>query len=40
MSIRDGISSVVEAIVEEVYCAIKGYSLQVRRDGDDANMIS
>jgi hypothetical protein len=40
MSIRDNISLVVEAIVEEVYYAIKGHSLQVRRKGDDANMIS
>jgi hypothetical protein len=39
ISIGDGISSVVEAVVEEVYYAIKGYSLQIRREGDDANMI-
>ena len=27
-------------MVEEVYYAIKGHSLQIRREGDDANMIS
>ena len=39
ISIGDGISSVVKAMVEEVYYAIKEYSLQIRREGDDANMI-
>ncbi|PMD65617.1 uncharacterized protein K444DRAFT_183675 [Hyaloscypha bicolor E] len=39
ISIGDGISSVVEAVVEEVYYAIKGHSLQIRREGDDANVI-
>jgi hypothetical protein len=39
ISIGDGISSVVEAVVEEVYYAIKGHSLQIRREGDDVNMI-
>jgi hypothetical protein len=39
ISIRDSISSVVEAIVEEVYYAIKGHSLQIKREGDDANVI-
>jgi hypothetical protein len=39
ISIRDGISSVVEAVVEEVYYAIKGHSFQIRREDDDANMI-
>lgn len=27
------------AVVEEVYYAIKGDSLQIRREGDDANVI-
>jgi hypothetical protein len=39
ISIGDSISSVVEAVVEEVYYAIKGHSLQIMREGDDANMI-
>jgi hypothetical protein len=39
ISIGVGISSVVEAVVEEVYYAIKGHSLQIRREGDDANVI-
>ena len=39
ISIGDGISSVVEAVVEEVYYAIKGHSLQIRHESDDANMI-
>ena len=36
ISIGDGISSVVEAMVDKVYYAIKGHSLQIRREGDDA----
>ena len=39
INIRDSISSIVKAIVKEVYYAIKEYSLQIRREGDDANMI-
>ena len=39
ISIGDGISSVVEAVVEEVYYAIKGHSLQIRREGDDVIVI-
>jgi hypothetical protein len=39
ISVGDGISSVVEAVVEEVYYARKGHSLQIKREGDDANMI-
>jgi hypothetical protein len=40
ISIGDSISSVVEAVVEEDYYAIKGHSLQIRCKGDNANMIS
>jgi hypothetical protein len=39
ISMRDGISTVVEAVVEEVYYVIKRHSLQIRREGDDANVI-
>jgi hypothetical protein len=30
---------VVEAVVEEGYYAIKGDSLQIKREGNDANVI-
>ena len=39
ISIGDSINLVVEAVVEEVYYAIKRHSLQIRREGDDANVI-
>ena len=39
ISIRDSISSVVKAVVKEVYYAINGHSLQIRREGDNANVI-
>jgi hypothetical protein len=39
ISIRDSISSVVGAVVEEVYYAIKGDSLQIGYKGNNTNMI-
>jgi hypothetical protein len=39
ISIEDGISSVVKAVVEEGYYVIEGYSLQIRSEGDDTNVI-
>jgi hypothetical protein len=39
ISVKDNISLVVEAIIEEVYYTRKGHSLQIKREGDDANMI-
>jgi hypothetical protein len=39
ISIGGGISSVVGAVVEEAYYTIKGDSLQIRHEGDDANVI-
>jgi hypothetical protein len=32
-------SSVVGAVVEEAYYAIKGDSLKIKHEGDDANVI-
>jgi len=39
ISIGDGISSVVGAVIEEAYYAIKGDSLQIRCEGDNTNVI-
>jgi len=39
ISIKDNISSVIEVVIKEVYYTIIGHSLQIRRKGDDANVI-
>jgi hypothetical protein len=38
ISIRDNMSLVVGAVVDEHYYAIKGDSLRIRREGDDPNV--
>jgi hypothetical protein len=39
ISIGDILSSVVGVVVEEAYYTIKEDSLQIRREGDDMNVI-